>query len=128
MLTHKMPIEFRLGAPNTNITVGNDKYKWEAEWAGELADIGGFIQALGSGAGTKTTIMLRNETTGHDMLSTGGSFEVDSATGLLEGAVVNPNYAAFAQGDIICLDVDAVSTNPQNGTVTAYMTIMDDDV
>jgi len=115
-------------APGT-VTVANGKWSWRADYAGEFVSVGGYIPTLGSGPGTSTDIQLRNETDGNkDILSTVGAFEVDSATNLLEGQVVNPANATFAKDDVIDLDVDAVSTNPADASVWAVVNLFMDDV
>ena len=110
------------------ITVADGKWSWKAPYAGEIISIGGYIQTLGAGAGTSTDIQLRNQTQAKDILSTVGAFEVDSATNLLEGQVVNPTNATFAAGDVIDLDCDAVSTNPATAQVWAIVSLFLDDV
>jgi len=91
------------------ITVADGKAQCTMPFAGEIEDIQGYIETLGTGAGTSTDIQISNGAT--DYLTTVGAFEVDSATNLLEGQVLASN-PAFEIDDIIELDVDAVSTNP----------------
>jgi len=110
------------------LTVANSKRKWVAPYAGELKKVSGFIETLGGGAGTSTDFQLRNATTGHDMLSTVGAFEVDSADNLLEGQVVDDIYAPFSKGDIIHLDCDAISTNPSDAHIDMTVVLFPDDL
>ncbi|MEE9401261.1 MAG: hypothetical protein V3V32_04500 [Dehalococcoidia bacterium] len=100
-----MPEIIPLEIPNV-ITVADGKDKYLAEYPGELKAVGGSITTLGTGAGTSTDIMISNGAT--DMLSTIGSFEVDSATNLMEGQVVDDTVAAFAAGDVLEADCDAI--------------------
>lgn len=115
-------------APGT-ITVADGKWSWRAPYGGEVVKIGGYIKTLGSGSGTSTDIQLRNETdSDKDILSTVGAFEVDSATNLLEGQVVNPNNATFSADDVIDLDCDAISTSPADAEIWAIVNLFLDDV
>lgn len=114
-------------APGT-ITVADGKWTWRAPYPGEVIVVGGYIPTLGSGAGASTDFQLRNQTQTKDILSTVGAFEVDSATNLLEGQVVNPANATFAKDDLIDLDCDAVATNPANAEVWAVVNLIMDDV
>lgn len=123
MIVQQTVIQFHVVG---TVTVADDKWKWKAPYAGEIVSVGGYITTLGSGAGTSTDFQLANGTT--DILSTVGAFEVDSATNLLEGQVVNANNATFDANDTIALDCDAVSTNPANAVIWAVVNLFMDDV
>ena len=94
------------------VTVADNKWKIpDLPDDGEILGYGGFINTLGSGAGTSTDIQIRNEETSRDYFDTKPTFEVDSATKKLEGGdlIDSPTFKA---GQTLVLDVDAVSTNP----------------
>jgi len=102
--------------------VADDKAKYEAEYPGELKAVVGSITTLGTGAGSSTDFQLANGAT--DMLSTVGAFEVDSATSLLEGQVVDDTVAAFAAGDVIAADCDAIATNADAADVLLLLHVV----
>ena len=104
------------------ITVADNKWPWEAPYAGRVIQLKGTIKTLGSGAGTSTDFQLRNVTQAKDILSTVGAFEVNSATNRLEGQVVNFTNCSFVAADVITPDCDAISTNPAD--VVLYMTVV----
>jgi len=63
-----------------------------------------------------TDIQIRNKTDSQDMLSTKitiDSTETDSSTAA--AAVINATYDDVATGDVLAIDVDAVSTTPAKG-------------
>ena len=101
------------------ITVADNKWKREMQFRGEILGYRGFIKTLGTGGGTSTDIQLRNQTTtpDKDYFSTKPTFEVDSASNLLEGGelIASPTFQA---GDVLVLDVDAISTGPADAEVT----------
>ena len=83
-----------------------------------LSNVAGEIGAHVYTAGITglTTIMIHNETTGDDMLSTGitiDSGEVDSATAATAPAVSTDNQVSTA--NVIRIDIDTVSTTAANG-------------
>ena len=102
------------------IAAGDGKWKVVAPLDGEIIGFGGYIKTLGSGAGTGTDIQLRNETRSpeKDYFSSSlkPTFDVDAATNILQDGtlVANPTFRA---GDILCLDVDSVSTNPGDADI-----------
>lgn len=119
------PCVIPMVVPNV-ITVADGKAKWLAPYPGELKAVEGDITTLGAGAGTSTDFQISNGAT--DMLSTVGAFEVDSATNLMEGQVVDDTQAAFAAGDIIEADCDAVSTNPADALIRLHIVLFVDDL
>ena len=112
------------------IATGDGKWKWKAPYAGEVIAVGGYIKTLGTGAGTGTTVQLRNSTPAPDVdvLSTVGRFDVDAATNLLQNQVINVNNATFAKSDLVELDVDAISTAPADAVVFILVNLFLDDV
>jgi len=112
------------------ITVGDGKWPKAMPYAGEFVKVGGSINILGTGAGTSTDVQLRNETQAKDILSTVGTFEVDSGTNLLEGAVVDPATCSFAKGDVVQADVDAIPGGADSATavIEAVVIYFIDDV
>ena len=123
----KQEVELVLNLDGT-ITTGDGKLSWKAPYAGELIAVGGDITTLGSGAGTSTDVQVRNSTQAKDMLSTVGAFEVNSATNLLEAAVVNQANCAFAKNDVLMMDVDAISTGPANARIRLFVVLFMDDL
>lgn len=99
------------------IGTGDGKVKYKTPAGGTILKIDGFIGTLGSGGGTSTDVQVSNGAT--DYLSTKGTFEVDSATGLMENQVLGTTLT-FNRGATIELDCDAVSTNPGNVQVLVY--------
>ncbi len=101
-----------------SITVADNKWKREMEFRGEILGYRGYIKTLGTGAGTSTDIQIRNQNTtpDKDYFSTKPTFEVDSASNLLEGGelIASPIFQA---GDVLCLDVDAITTGPADAEV-----------
>jgi len=118
-----IPLELKGTITTGDGGAGTGKPRWKAPYAGNVEGLEGWIKTLGSGAGTSTDIQLRNSTANpdRDILSTKGTFEVNSATNLLEGQVVDAANAAFAAGDVIEVDVDAISTGPADATL--YMAV-----
>lgn len=116
-----------IGVINAN---GDGKWSKKMAYAGEFVSVGGGIKTLGTGAGSSTDIQLRNETQAKDVLSTVGAFEVDSATNLLEAAVVNQATCSFAKDDVVDLDVDAHATNDDaaDAVIDAVVVYFMDDV
>jgi len=112
------------------ISTGDGQWSWRAPYGGEVVEVGGYISTLGGGSGDSTDYQLRNETNSNaDILSTVGAFEVDSATNLLEGQVVNPNNAPFDASDVIDLDCDASTTGSEaNAEIWAIVNLFLDDV
>jgi len=102
------------------ITAADGKAKWKAPFAGEIVAVEGYITSLGSGAGTSTDVQVSNGAV--DYLTTLGTFEVDSATKLLEGQVIKPN-PTFAAGDVVEIDVDAVSTGPADAIIRVWVKV-----
>lgn len=100
------------------IAAGDGKAKWEAPFAGEIVAVEGFITTLGTGAGTSVDIQVSNDST--DYLTTLGTFEVDSATNLLEGQVLKPN-PTFEVSDVLEIDVDAISTSPADALIRLWV-------
>ncbi len=92
----------------TPIVVGATKALVKTEWAGELDTLAGSIDNFGTGAATKTGIQIRNVTQTLDMLSVTGKFEVDNATGQLEGFTVNRAVAKWNKGDVLRVDISEV--------------------
>lgn len=103
------------------VSTGDNKWKTVAPYDGEILEFGGYIRTLGSGAGTSTDVQIRNATTtpDRDYFSTKPTFEVDSTTNLLEGGelITTP---LFHERDTLCLDIDAISTNPADVEVWVF--------
>jgi hypothetical protein len=116
-----------IGAIATN---GDGKWAKAMPYAGEFISVGGSIKTLGTGAGTSSDFQLRNQTQSKDILSTVGAFEVNSATNLLEGAVVNQTNCIFAKGDVIDLDQDAHASGDDaaDAVIEAVVVYFMDDV
>lgn len=119
MISQQLIIPIRI---SDTIATGDGKATWVAPYAGEFLDIQGHIETLGTGAGTSTDVQIRNQTQTKDVLSTVGAFEVNSATNLLEGQVINDSNAAFASGDVIDLDVDARASGNDAADLVIYAT------
>jgi len=111
-------------------TDGDGKWPKRMPYAGEFVSVGGTIATLGTGAGSSSDFQLRNETQAKDILSTVGAFEVDSATNLLEAAVVDPTTCSFAKDDVVDLDQDAHATNDDaaDAVIEAVVVYFMDDV
>ncbi|MEE9401260.1 MAG: hypothetical protein V3V32_04495 [Dehalococcoidia bacterium] len=101
------------------ITIANDKDRWEAVAGGRLWRVGGSITTLGAGAGTSTDFQINNG--GTDMLTTPMAYEVDSASNLAEGWVIDRSNDSFDRGDVIQADCDAISTNPADARILLYV-------
>lgn len=100
------------------ISTGDGQAKWEAPFAGEVVAIEGFLGTLGSGGTTSTDVQASIGAV--DLLTTVGAFEVDSGTNLLESAVLKPN-PTFDIGDVIEIDVDAISTSPADMLIRLWV-------
>jgi len=113
------------------ITVGNGKFLATMQYEGRILGsrngprISGYIQDVGTGAGTETTLQVRNATTGRDYFDTQPAFRVDDADAnngatLYAGTLrIEPT---FAQGDVLALDVDAVPGGADAALGTVYLT------
>lgn len=99
------------------IATGDGKVKYKTPAGGRILKIDGFIGTLGSGGGTSTDVQVSNGAT--DYLGTVGTFEVDTATSVMENQVLGSTLT-FDRGDTIELDCDATSTNPGNVQVLVY--------
>lgn len=97
------------------VTTGNGKWKATMPDNGEILAFGGYVKTLGSGAGSSIDIQIRNETMtpDRDYFKVEPTFEVDSATNLLEGGELIDS-PVFRKDDVLVLDVDAISTNPSD--------------
>jgi len=97
------------------VAVGDGQFRDVPPDDGEVITYGGFLETLGGGAGTSTDVQIRNasKTPDEDLFSVLPVFEVDTATGELEGGelIASPKFNA---GDIFWLDADAISTAPAN--------------
>lgn len=95
------------------VTVADNKWRVQVPYGGEILKYGGWIQTLGTGAGTSTEVQVRNVSTtpDKDYFTVAPTFEVDSATKLLEGGtlIASPTFRA---NDLLALDIDAISTGP----------------
>lgn len=70
-----------------------------------------------AGTTNTTDVQIRNKTDSQDMLSTKitiDSAETDTSTAAT-AAVINTSFDDVATGDVIAIDVDAVSSTPANG-------------
>lgn len=94
--------------------VVNDEFKVEAPYDGEILNYSGSLAVLGSGAGTSTDLQVENDDTGDLMFSTQPTFEVDSASKVLEGGEL-ADSPTFLQGQTLRAYVTAVSTTPEDG-------------
>jgi len=101
------------------VAVGDGQFPDWAPYDGQLLTYTGYLETLGGGAGTFTRIQLRNvtKTPDQDLFAVRPAFQVDIGTGELEGGefIASPTVRA---GDEVRLDVDNVSTNPADMTVT----------
>ncbi len=95
------------------LTTGDDQWVSQMPWDFEILEFGGFIQTLGSGAGTSTDIQLKNQTTNVDYFEVKPTIEVDSATGLVQGGQLISTPTG-RKNEALALDIDAISTNPAN--------------
>lgn len=102
----------------TNTATGDGKafFRVPAELNGmNLTGVAASVYTAGT-TGT-TDIQLRNKTDSQDMLSvklTIDSAETDTSTAAT-AATINTSYDDVATGDIIAVDVDAISTTPAQG-------------
>lgn len=113
------------------ITVGNGKFLATMQYEGRILGsrngprISGCIQNAGTGAGTETTLQLRNATTGRDYFDTQPAFRVDdkdvnNRASLYAGTLrIEPT---FAQWDVLALDVDAVPGGANSALGTIFLT------
>lgn len=113
------------------ITVGDGKTFAVMQYEGRILGsrngprASGCIQTAGTGAGTQTTIQIRNTTTSRDYFDTRPAFRVDDADGngratLYQGTLkIEPT---FAQGDVLALDVDAVPGGADSAYGSVYVT------
>lgn len=104
--------------PPTNTSTGDAKsfFRVPEELNGmNLTGVAASVYTAGT-TGT-TDIQIRNKTDSQDMLSTKltiDSAETDTSTAATP-AVINTSYDDVATGDILAIDVDAVSTTPAKG-------------
>ena len=123
MIAQQMIIPLRMTGQVTG--TANAVARWETPYAGEVLAVGGYAESLGTGAGSSTDFRLRDASDGYkEMLSTDGAFEVDSASGLLEGQVVDDTNACWASGDIIDIDCTAVTTGIAARDIVIYVTVV----
>jgi hypothetical protein len=96
------------------LSTGDGKDKVVAPSDGEILEYGGSIGTLGTGAGTKTEIQVRNGT--RDYFTSKPAFEVNAASNLLDGGglIASPT---FKKDDTLELDIDAISTGPENARI-----------
>ncbi|KKK72197.1 hypothetical protein LCGC14_2906300 [marine sediment metagenome] len=121
MITQPMTVDLH---DISTLTVADGQWTWKAPYAGELLAVGGYIKTLGTGAGTSSDFQVRNQTQTKDMLSTVGAFEVDSATNVLEGMVVDSTNYSFAVGDIIDLDCDARASGNDAADAVVWLVVL----
>lgn len=107
--------EIALLFPNT-LQV-NDEFKRVMPYDGEILGYGGSLAVLGTGAGTSTDLQLVNDDTGVTYFDVQPTFEVDSATRVLEGGALIES-PTFRQGETLRGYVTAISTAPKDGTLT----------
>lgn len=117
-LTREVQIE--VVVPLTAPVVGNGKKYFLVPAAldgWELLDAqASVVTASTSGA---PSVMVANDTTGHDMLSTAITIDINeksSYTGTT--SVVNASFKTVSKGDLIRIDVDAVGTGTKGLIVT----------
>lgn len=103
--------------PDT-VTNGEEFPFQNVPYNGEVVGWFGGLANLGSGAGTSTDFQLTNETTtpDKDYFQVQPTFEVDSATKVLEGGrlIDSPKFSA---GDTLKGRITAVSTGPEDAVV-----------
>lgn len=106
------------------LTVANDRYKKKMPYDFEIIGFSGYIQTLGTGAGTSTDIQVRNETLTPDLdyFSTKPTFEVDTASNQLEGGELIDSPIGYA-GDVLCLDVDAIPGGADSADVDVWLMV-----
>ena len=92
----------------------NDEFKWVASYDGEIVGYAGTLAVLGTGAGTSVDVQLVNDDTGVTYFSTQPTFEVNSATKVLEGGELIDS-PTFRQGETLRAYITAISTAPKDG-------------
>jgi hypothetical protein len=108
----------------THSAIGDNKDRWEAPYDGEILAYGGSIETLGSGAGDYVEIQLRNSTLipNLDYFDTKPSFDVDSATSLLEGGELR-DAPQFWAGNVLMLDLDHVLTATDSADIHFWVLV-----
>ena len=104
--------------PDT-VTVNEEFPFGPMPYEGEIVGWSGGIANLGTGAGTSTDFQLINESRTPDLnyFSIVPTFEVDSATKVLEGGqlIDSPTFSA---GETLKGKITAVSTSPEDAVVS----------
>jgi len=103
----------------TNVTTGDGKYYYRVPDTLDGANLSYVVFAvITAGTTGSTDIQIHNVTQAADMLSTVvivETGETDSSTGA--AAVIDVANDDVAEGDILRIDIDAVSTTPPQGVV-----------
>lgn len=83
---------------------------------GEILGYYGSVAALGAGAGTKTSVQVRNATRSLDYFATLPSWNVDSATKVLQdGSLIDS--PTFLAGDFLEAEIMEDATTPARDAI-----------
>lgn len=116
-------------APQAAVTVGEgiNYFPIPADWDGwSLVEVHGSVSTKSSSG--KPTIQVYNLTTGHNMLSTPVTIDVNEYTSYTAAipSVVNATYKVVSKGDIIRLDVPAGGAGTGAKGMTAILTVKEE--
>lgn len=98
----------------------NDEFPITVPYGGEIVNYYGSIADGGSGAGTSTDFQISNDETSKDYFTVQPTFEVDSATNLLEGGQLDDS-PTFLAGQTLRGKATAVSTTPKDAQLNVVM-------
>jgi hypothetical protein len=96
------------------------------QYPGEIIGYSGSIAVLGTGAGASSDFRLSNNDADYnyqfDYFTTRPTFEVDSATKVLEGGQLRDS-PTFLVGDILEGEFNPVATNAERATITLVLRV-----
>lgn len=97
----------------------NDEFKRVMPYDGEVLNYGGSLAVLGTGGGTSVDVQVENDDTGDLIFTVQPTFEVDSASKVVEGGQL-ASSPTFRAGQTLRAYITAVSTTPEDGVFTLH--------
>lgn len=124
--------DFMFALLENPVSLGDNKFKVVAPFEGEILGsltgprVTGFIDVVGSGAGTATMVQIRNETLSRDYFTTECEFRVDDSDAngraVLHKGVLG-TQPTFRKDDVLALDVDGLPGGSDSSRGYVWMTV-----